>query len=94
MPLTQGDRRFIRTVDRLKVYALGLSGAVLLFLMFTPASQIHLATMVIGFALCWMVWLTQRLISLLTIVDLELTKAIDVLKRTLPAESRQELQRH
>ena len=88
MPLTSSDRQFVKVVDRLKLYLLLLAASVLVFLMCTPASQIHLATAIVGIALCWLVWLTQRLLNLLAMLDLELNKAIDTLKRTLPAEFR------
>lgn len=87
MPLTSTDRRFVNMVDRLKGYVLGVAGAVLLYLLYTPTSQIHVATAVIALALCWLLWLTQRLLNLLTMLDLELTKATDALKRTLPTQS-------
>ena len=70
MPLTPSDRHFVRVVDHLKLYLLLLATSVLIFLMCTPASQIHLATAIVGFALCWLVWLTQRLLNLLTMLDL------------------------
>lgn len=88
MPLTPSDRQFVRIVDRLKCYLLLLAASVLIFLLCTPVSHIHLATAVVGIALCWLVWLTQRLLNLLTVLDLELNKAIDTIKRLLPAESR------
>ena len=90
MPLTPSDRHFVKVVDHLKLYLLLLAASVLIFLMCTPASQIHLATAVVGIALCWLVWLTQRLLSLLAMLDLELNKAIDTIKRVLPTESRHE----
>ena len=66
---------------------LGLTGAVLVFLLCTPASQIHIATTILGIALCWMIWLTQRLLNLITLLDIELTKAVDALKKALPADA-------
>ena len=84
MPLTPIDRRFVRRVDRLKAYVLGIAGAVLIYLLYTPTSQIHVATTIVAIALCWLLWLTQRLLNLLTMLDLELTKATEALKRTLP----------
>lgn len=89
MPLTPADRRFLRVVDRFKIYLLGLAAAVLLFLLLTPPGEIQMATSVIGVVLCGIFWLTQRLLSLITVLDLELTKAIDVLKRAIPKGSHQ-----
>jgi len=63
---------------------LGIAGAVLIYLLYTPTSQIHLATTIVAIALCWLLWITQRLLTLLTILDLELTKVTEALKRTLP----------
>jgi len=74
----------VEAVDRLKVYLLVLAVAVFVFLLCTPARKIQMATAVIGLALCGMLWLTQRLLTLITILDLELTKAIEALKRALP----------
>lgn len=88
MPLTHSDRRFVKVVDRLKLYLLLLAASVLVFLLCTPPSQVHLATAVVGIALCWLIWLTQRLLNLLAMLDLELNKAIDTIKRTLPTEFR------
>ncbi len=71
-----------------------VGGAVLRFLLCTPASELHLATAILGIVLCVMLWLTQQLLGLVTLLDLELTKALDVLTRTLPEDARRELFRH
>ena len=84
MPLTPHDRRFLHTIDRLKIYLLVLALAVFLFLLCTPAEEIRIATSVIGLALCAVFWLTQRLLGLITRLDFELTRTLQVLKRTLP----------
>ena len=95
MPLTRADRRFIRAADRLKICFLGLAGVVCVSLLLTPGSQIHLVTTIVSIALCWTVWLTQRIINLVIVLDFELTKAIDALKRAIPEETRREfLSRH
>ena len=90
MPLTPRDRRFLQTIERLKVYLLLLAVAVFLYLLFIPSSEIQMATSVIGVALCAVFWLTQRLLSFITLLDLELTRVINVLKRTLPEGQRAE----
>lgn len=93
MPLTTSDRRFVYVIDRLKIYLIGLAGAVLLFILLTPPSEIHLPSLVLGIALCGVFWLTQRLLTLITVLDLELRRAIDTLKQLLPEEQRRELLR-
>lgn len=91
MPLSSSDRRFLRTIDRLKLYLLGLAISIFLFLILTPPSQMHLATSVVGITLCLMFWMTQRLLAVITILDLELSKAIQALKRNLTPEQHREL---
>lgn len=90
MPLTPQDKRFLDTVDRLKAYLLILAVGVLLFLLCAPASQVHVATAIVSFALCGVLWLTQRLLTFITLLDLELTKAIDALKRAVSDDWRRE----
>ena len=91
MPLSTGDRVFLRVVERFQIYVFLLAIAVFLFLLFTPAAEIQLATAVVGVALCMVFWLTQRLLTMVTLLDIELGKVISVLKRTLPEEQRREL---
>ena len=91
MPLTSRDRRLLQTIDRLKVYLLLLGLAVLLYLLFVPSGELQTATSVIGIALCGVFWLTQRLLSFITLLDLELTRIVNVLKRTLPEEQQKSL---
>ena len=90
MPLTPRDKQFLDTVDRLKAYLLIMAVGVLLFLLCTPASQVHLATAIVSLALCGVLWLTQRLLTFITLLDLELTKAIDALKRAVSDDWRRE----
>ena len=91
MPLSPPDRRFLAAVDRLKVYLLVIALLVLCSLLFTPASEMQAATSVIGIALCGVFWLTQRLLSFITLLDFELTRVVTVMKRILPEEQRKEL---
>lgn len=93
MPLTQADRRFMWIVDRIRMCLLAVAAAALLFLLFTPPNQIQIATIILGICLCWLIWLTQRLLSLITQLDVELKKAIDTLKRAIPAKVLQEFKR-
>ena len=91
MPLTNQDRRFLSVVNRLKVYLVMMALAVFVYLFLTPSSEIQMATSVLGMALCGVFWLTQRLVSCITLLDVELTRVLNVLKRTLPEEQRKEL---
>ena len=90
MPLTSRDRQFLQTIDRLKVYLLLLGVAVFLYLLLTPSSEIQMATSIMGMALCGVFWLTQRLLSFITLLDLELTRIVNTLKHTLPEAQRKE----
>lgn len=74
MPLTQNDRRFLHTVDRFKGYVLLMGMSVFLVLLVTPSTEIHAVTSVIGITLCGIFWLTQRLLSLVSSLDVELTR--------------------
>ena len=91
MPLTTGDRRFLQTIERFKVYLLLMALAVFLYLLFVPADEIRTATSVIGIALCGVFWLTQRLLTFITLLDLELTRILNALRHSLPEEQRKEL---
>lgn len=91
MPLTSKDRQFLQTIDHLKVYLILLAGAVFLYLLCVPSKEIQTATSIIGIALCGVFWLTSRLLTFITSLDLELTRVINVLKHSLPEEERKEL---
>lgn len=91
MPLTQGDRRFLQTIERFKVYLLLMAFTVFLYLLFVPANEIRMATSVIGIALCGVFWLTQRLLTFITLLDLELTRILNALRQSLPEKQREEL---
>ena len=91
MPLRPSDRRFLEVVDRLKIYLLVMAGAVFVFLLVVPGTEVQMATSIIGVALCGVFWLTQRLLSFITLLGLELTRLTNVLKRTLPEDQRKEL---
>ena len=90
MPLSPSDKRFLQTVDRIKVYLLLMALVVLTYLLLAPSGEIQMATSVIGLALCGVFWLTQRLLSFITLLDLELTRIVNVLKRSLPPEQQKE----
>ena len=91
MPLSPAERRLVAALDRLKIYLLGMAAVVLLFLVLTPPNQLSVPTCVIGVVLCGVFWLTQRLLTLITLLDLELIRAIEALKRLIPEEQRREL---
>lgn len=90
MPLTKGDRVFLHTVDRFKLYLILIALGVLVFLLITPHSEIRMVTSVIGLALCGVFWLTQRLLSFISTLDLELSRVTAAVKRTLTDEQRKE----
>ena len=89
--MNSSDRRFLRTIDRLKLYLLLVAGAVFCYLLFVPAKEIQMTTSVIGLALCAIFWLTQRLLSFITLLDVELTRVINVVKRILPEDQQKDL---
>ena len=93
MPLTNRDRRFLQAIERMKILLLLLAGAVFLYLLLIPSSEIQAATSVIGLALCGVFWLTQQLLTFVSQLDHELTRIINVLRRTLPEEQQKELLR-
>ena len=73
----------------MKFYLVGLASVVLVFLACTPSSELTLVTAVLGMSLCGIFWLTQRLLTVITLLDAELSRLIEIIKRTLPEESRQ-----
>lgn len=75
----------------MKFYLIGLALAVLIFLFSTPSSELTLVTAVLGMSLCGIFWLTQRLLTVITLLDVELNQLIEIIKRTLPEESRQQV---
>lgn len=91
MPLSSRDRQFIQTIDRLKVYVLLMAVGIFFYLLLVPSSEIQMATSVIGIALCGVFWLTQRLLAFITLLDLELTRVVNVLQRMLPDDEKKEL---
>ncbi len=93
MPLTTRDRRVLQAIERMKILLLLLAGAVVLDLLLVPSSDIQASTSIIGLALCGVFWLTQRLLTFVSQLDHELTRIINVLRRTLPEEQQKELLR-
>ena len=91
MPLTTRDRKLLQTIDRMKVLLLLLAGAVFVYLLFVPSGEIQAATSVMGLALCGVFWMTQRLLSVITQLDHELTRIVTVLHRALPEDQQKEL---
>lgn len=94
MPLTPQDRILLNRINYLKLYLLLLAIAVFVYLVFLPASELQMATSVVGIALCGVFWVTHRLLAFISLLDLELTRVMNTLKRTLPEEQRKELFRH
>ncbi len=90
MPLNSVDRVFLQTVDRFKVYLLLIATCVLIFLLLTPAEEMRLVTAVIGVALCGIFWLTQRLLSYITVLDTELNRIAKIVRDNLPDDQRKE----
>ena len=93
MPLTPDDRRFLQTVDRLKVYLLLMGVAVLLYILCIPSSELQMATSILGLAFCGIFWLTQRLLSFISMLDMELQRVVTALKRALPPDQHKDLSR-
>ena len=91
MPLNSHDRKFLYTVDRLKVYLLLMAAGVFVFLLLMPSNEIHMVTSILGLALCSVFWLTQRLLTFISQLDLELTRVVNTLKHTLPPDKQKEL---
>ncbi|MCI0563594.1 MAG: hypothetical protein MN733_34410 [Nitrososphaera sp.] len=82
------DKRFLKTVDHLKIYILLLAASVLLYLIWFvfQNTEMQMATTVLGIVLCAMFWLTQRLLSFISLLDTELARAMNILKNTLSDE--------
>ena len=91
MPLSRRDRQFLHTIDRLKMYLLFMAVAVLAYLLLAPSSELQMATLILGVALCGVFWLTQRLLTFVTLLDLELTRVLNALKHSLPEDQQKEL---
>ena len=91
MPLNPNDRQFLHAIDRLKVYLLMMAIGVFILLLVVPSSEIQMATSIIGLALCGVFWITQRLLTFISQLDLELTRVVNTLKHTLPPDQQKEL---
>ena len=91
MPLNPNDRQFLHAIDRLKVYLLMMAIGVFVLLLVVPSSEIQMATSIIGMALCGVFWITQRLLTFISQLDLELTRVVNTLKHTLPPDQQKEL---
>ena len=84
MPLTPAERRFLRIVDRLKVYVLALAVAVFFLVLLTPQTKLTLPAATVICATAGLLWVVERLLSLLTVLDVELKRVTDALKQALP----------
>lgn len=90
MPLTTKDRRFLERIDHLKVYLLVLAGVTFLLILVIPSTEVHATTSLLGIALCGVFWLTHRLLGLISLLDLELTRLSRAVDRSLTSEQRRE----
>ena len=88
MPLTPKDRVLLNRINYLKLYLLLLAIAVFIYLLFLPASELQMATSVVGMALCGVFWVTHKLLMFISLLDVELTRVLNTLKRVLPEEQR------
>mgnify|MGYP001575931870 FL=1 len=84
MPLTPKDRLLLNRINHLKLYLLLLAGAVFIYLLFLPASELQMATSVLGMALCGVFWVTHKLLTFIALLDVELTRVVNTLKRIVP----------
>ena len=84
MPLTDRDRRLLQAIERMKILLVLLAASVFVYLLIVPPGEIQMATSIIGVALCGVFWLTHRLLAFIAELDHELTRVVNVLKRTLP----------
>ena len=91
MPLSSRDRRFLSVLSSLQMYLLLLAGMVLLYLLCTPPEKMNLAVCVLGVALSGVFWLTQRLMTLVSQLDFELTRLSNAVQESLPDESKRRL---
>ena len=91
MPLNRSDRSFLQVVERLKLYILVIAVGVFFCLLVVPSNEIQTVTAVIGIAFCGIFWLTQRLLSFITLLDSELNRVVNAVKSTLTEEQRRQL---
>lgn len=90
MPLSEKDRKFLGRVGLFKIYVILMAAAVLLFLIVVPYEH-RTAMWAVEVALCGVFWVTQRLLSYISLLDFEITRLMNVLKHTLTLEQRKEL---
>ncbi len=90
MPLGPGERKFLQAIDRIKMYLLAMAIAIFIYLLLTPSNEMQMATSILGLTLCVVFWVTQRLLSLITSLDTELTRALNTLKHCLPKEQQKD----
>ena len=90
MPLMRHERLFLKAVGRLKIYLLVVAFVILLYLLLSPSTTMQIATGVLGITLCGTFWLTQRLLSLISALDFELTRLVETLKRSAPSRQQED----
>ena len=84
MPLTLRDRHFLHAVQRFKIYSFCIALGIFIYLLLLPPSDIQIPTSILAVTLCGVFLLTQRLLSLITLLDFELTRTINALRQSLP----------
>ena len=84
MPLTHRDRALLGAIDRMKIYVLVMAFGVFVYLLARPPGEIQLTASLLTVTLCMTFWLVQRLLSFITLLDVELTSMMSAVRRTLP----------
>ena len=88
MPLSRSDRDFLRVAERMKLYILVITVGIFFCLLVAPSNEIQMVTAMIGIAFCGTVWLTQKLLSFITLLDSELVRVVNAVKSLLTEEER------
>lgn len=87
MPLTSSERRFLSRCDRFKYLLVLLALTLLFYIVVTPVSDFSMPTFIIATAFCVTFWVTQRLITLITVLDVELAKTVRALQRLMSGQA-------
>ena len=84
--LHQNDRRFLEAVSRLKGYLLLMAASVFIYLLFIQEEGEQLEIIMFSVTLCAIFWLTQRLLSCITVLDHELMRMANAVKNSSSGE--------
>lgn len=87
MPLTSNERQFLTRCDRFKYLLVVLALALLLYVAVTPVSDFSMPTFILAVAFCVTFWVTQRLLTLIMVLDVELTKTVRALQRLMSGQA-------